>query len=133
MNNFKTLINSAETCIQMMLGRFNFDAMNSASRYFGSIGFVVYVISCAFILVNMFLSILNESFTRVRLDISLQSNEHEIVDFMVHRFKVRTFLFVCVRNVSFFNVVFTFILYIPDRSHPDQTTICIRTAIRMII
>ena len=35
----------------------------------------------------MFLTILNESFATVRNDIDKQSNEHELVEFMVGRFK----------------------------------------------
>ena len=35
----------------------------------------------------MFLSIINDAFTEVRSDVDKQSNEYEIVDFMIHRLK----------------------------------------------
>ncbi|PIK42301.1 putative polycystic kidney disease protein 1-like 2-like [Apostichopus japonicus] len=40
-----------------------------------------------FILVNMFLTIINEAFSNVKRDISKQSNDYEVVDFMVYRLK----------------------------------------------
>ena len=35
----------------------------------------------------MFLTILNESFAAVRADIAKQSNEHEMVEFIIQRFR----------------------------------------------
>lgn len=40
-----------------------------------------------YILINMFLTILNEAFAKVRSEVEEQSNEHELVEFMVQRFK----------------------------------------------
>ena len=42
-----------------------------------------FVVSVTFVIVNMFVSILNETFGAVRADINKQSNDYEIVDFML--------------------------------------------------
>jgi lipoate-protein ligase A len=46
-----------------------------------------FVVGVTFIVVNMFVSILNETFATVREDLSKQPNEHEIISFMISRFK----------------------------------------------
>ena len=85
--NFKTFVTSAETCLQMLVGKFDFHAMHMASPLLGPIVFFLYVLSVYFILINMFLTILNEAFTRVRRDVALQSNDYEMVDFVMRRFQ----------------------------------------------
>ncbi|CAD5112526.1 DgyrCDS1737 [Dimorphilus gyrociliatus] len=90
MQTFATVIKSAETCLQMLLGRFNFNAMQEASPLLGPVFFFFYVITVAYILINMFLVILNESFSQVRRDLSKQSNDYELVEFMIRRLKTWT-------------------------------------------
>ena len=85
--NFKTIVTSAETCLQMLVGKFDFYAMQAASPVLGPVFFFLYVLSVYYILVNMFLTILNEAFARVRRDVALQSNDYEIVDFVLRRFR----------------------------------------------
>ena len=46
-----------------------------------------FVVSVTFVIVNMFVSILNETFGAVRADINKQSNDYEIIDFMISRFR----------------------------------------------
>jgi len=69
----------------MILGRFNFFAMKTASFVLGPILFFVYVVSVGYILINMFLTILGDAFSAVRSDINQQSNDYEIVDFIIDR------------------------------------------------
>ena len=38
-----------------------------------------------FVMLNMFVTIINESFAMVQMDISKQSNDYEIVDFLLLR------------------------------------------------
>jgi hypothetical protein len=86
LTNFSNIIYAAETCMQMLIGKFNFNAMQGASPVLGPLFFFCYVVTVYYILINMFLTILNDSFACVRRDIELQSNEHEMVDFIVKRF-----------------------------------------------
>ena len=88
--NFSSFIVAAETCMQMMLGRFDFYEMQQASQWLGPIFFLTYVVAVAYILINMFLSIINESFASVRDDLTKQSNDYEMVDFIVRRLKTLT-------------------------------------------
>jgi len=49
--------------------------------------FLLYMVVVFFVLLAMFVTIISESFTAVCNDVSKQSNEYEMVDFMVGRFK----------------------------------------------
>jgi len=49
--------------------------------------FFLYMIVVFFILLTMFVTIIIEAFSAVRDDISKQSNEHEMVDFIIMKFK----------------------------------------------
>lgn len=88
--NFSSFLVSVETCMQMMLGRFDFYDMQMASPWLGPAFFFSYVVAVAFILINMFLTIINESFASVREDVSKQMNDHEMVDFIIRRLKLWT-------------------------------------------
>jgi len=87
LDGFKTFIHASETCLQMILGRFNFFAMKGASPVVGPMFFFIYVITVGYILINMFITILNESFASVRHDVSKQNNDYEMVEFIMTRFK----------------------------------------------
>lgn len=86
MFQFVTFLRSTETCFAMMLGRFDFQAMTS-SNPLSPIFFLLFMVVNMFILMNMGLSILNESFTAVKSDISKQENDFEIVDYILDKFK----------------------------------------------
>ena len=85
LDDFRTIVHAAETCLQMILGRFNFFAMKDASSVLGPMFFFIYVISVGYILINMFITILNESFTAVRADINKQRNDYEMVEFITNK------------------------------------------------
>ena len=50
--------------------------------------FFLFILVVYLVLVNMFITILNESIAVVTNDLSLQSNEYEMVDFIMSRFKM---------------------------------------------
>lgn len=87
MEGFGTILRSATTLMDTILGKFQLKEMTQANRIIGPIFFYFYTVIMVFILVNMFLSIINDSFAEVSRDVNKQSNEYEIVDFMVHRLK----------------------------------------------
>ncbi|XP_067929649.1 uncharacterized protein [Watersipora subatra] len=86
MDEFATFIKSWETCFAMMLGRFEFKEMTRSNKY-SPIFFIVFMIVNLFILLNMALSIIIESFTVVKNDADKQRNEYEIVEYIFNRFK----------------------------------------------
>ncbi|ESO89018.1 hypothetical protein LOTGIDRAFT_228960 [Lottia gigantea] len=84
---FQTFINSMESGVLMMMGKFDIYSMAMVEPVLTQIFVFFFVVTITFILVNMFLSILNETFGAVREDINKVNNDYEIVDFMVGRFK----------------------------------------------
>ncbi|GAB1597495.1 polycystic kidney disease protein 1-like 2 [Argonauta hians] len=90
MKNFSNFITSSETGFLMIIGSFDFDTMKLIQPMLSPIIFFLFNITISYVLVNMFISILNEAFASVKEDIKKQNNEHEIVNFMVGRFKLWT-------------------------------------------
>ncbi|XP_030847438.1 polycystin-2-like [Strongylocentrotus purpuratus] len=84
---FSTFGSTIVTLFSTMLGKFKFAEMVQTSRHLGPLFFFCYVIIVIFICLNMFLSIINEAFTRVRQENAKSGNELEIIDFMMGRFK----------------------------------------------
>lgn len=87
LTDFMNIISSMETLLVMLLNKFDFVAFKGADGLFGPIFFIVYTIMVVFILINMMLTIIMETFSSVKRDIAKQSNDYEIVDFMIGRFK----------------------------------------------
>ena len=73
--------------MSLTLGSFHFNALTDSSRILGPIFFFGYVVCVYFVLMNVFIGILNDAFVEVANDSSVQSNEHEILDFIFHTFK----------------------------------------------
>ena len=86
--NYSTLIYTAETLLSMTLGKFDFYILQRTRPDIGPFLFFLYICSITFILLNMFVSILNESFSSVQQNLVLQSNDHEILDFMIYKLRV---------------------------------------------
>ncbi|XP_077979562.1 polycystin-1-like [Glandiceps talaboti] len=87
LKDFSTIVLTIESLFSTLLGKFEFEDMVMASRYLGPIFFFHYVIIVMFVMLNMFLSIINEGFSRAKANNDRLKNELEIVDFMIDRFK----------------------------------------------
>lgn len=83
-SSFSTTLGSV---MSLTLGSFQFHALADSSRILGPIFFLGYVVCVYFVLVNVFVGILNDALVEVANDSAVQSNEHEILDFMFHTFK----------------------------------------------
>ncbi|XP_070582204.1 polycystin family receptor for egg jelly-like isoform X2 [Ptychodera flava] len=81
---FASFISSLETLLQTFIGKFYLEDLSES--IIGPLYFVLFSIICFFILLNMLVSIVVDAFTQVRQDASKQSNDYEIVDFMILRF-----------------------------------------------
>lgn len=88
--SFSTFITAVESGVVMMMGKFEIYKMLAVNPILTQVSLFLYVVAITFIVVNMFLSILNETFSAVRLDIDKQNNDYEIVQFMIGRFKLWT-------------------------------------------
>ena len=86
MLQFVTFWRSWMTSFAMMLGRFDFQRM-TRSNSLSPIFFILFMVVNMFILLNMLLSIVIESFTAVKNEAAEKKNDHEIIEFLLNRFK----------------------------------------------
>ena len=87
MKDFGSFVNSAETTFGMITGKFDFDSMVRASPVLGPVAFFVFVLIASIVLLNIFLTLIISAFETVKHDVMKQSNEYEIVDFMMKKMK----------------------------------------------
>ncbi|XP_072334894.1 polycystin-2-like protein 1 [Scyliorhinus torazame] len=80
--NFSTFLKCIFTQFRIILGDFNYDEIDNANRILGPIYFVTYVFFVFFVLLNMFLAIINDTYSEVKADLSVQKNELQITDFI---------------------------------------------------
>jgi len=86
-DDYATFPSTLGSMMSLTLGNFDFHALQESSRIIGPLFFFSYVVSVFFVLTNVFIGILNDALSEVANDVSIQSNEHEILDFMFHTFK----------------------------------------------
>ncbi|ESP04059.1 hypothetical protein LOTGIDRAFT_110316, partial [Lottia gigantea] len=87
MATYNSLIGAAESMFAFALGSFDFESMADTQRILGPIFFFLFIGVVYIGLMSIFLTIIGEAFTRVKEDVTLRTNEYEIVDFMWKRFK----------------------------------------------
>ncbi|CAM1312882.1 PKD2 (predicted) [Pycnogonum litorale] len=84
--DFSTFMNAVFTLLRLILGDFNFHAIENANRILGPIYFICYVFFVFFVLLNMFLAIINDTYSEVKAEIALAKNEFEIADYFQRGF-----------------------------------------------
>ena len=88
MFNYRSVLSSLTSLLSLMLGRTAYFEMRDTNRILGPLFFFGFMFMMSFVLINMFLSIVVDSFLVVKHDNDKQSNEYEIVDFIIERFKL---------------------------------------------
>ncbi|RWS03638.1 polycystin-2-like protein, partial [Dinothrombium tinctorium] len=68
------------TLLRLILGDFNFHQLEAANRVLGPIYFLSYIFFVFFVLMNMFLAIINDSYAEVKSELSDQ-DEFQIMDY----------------------------------------------------
>lgn len=86
--NYRNIMASLTSLLSVMLGRTTFFDMRETNRILGPIFFFSFMFIMSFVLINMFVSIVIDAFWVVKHDNDKQSNEYEIVDFIIERFKL---------------------------------------------
>lgn len=86
--NYRSIMASLTSLLSLMLGRTAYFEMRDTNRVLGPLFFFGFMFMMSFVLINMFLSIVVDSFIVVKHDNDKQSNEYEIVDFIIERFKL---------------------------------------------
>uniref|UniRef100_UPI00358FF19E polycystin-2-like protein 1 n=1 Tax=Myxine glutinosa TaxID=7769 RepID=UPI00358FF19E len=78
--DFSTFSNCIFTQFRIILGDFDFPAIENANRILGPIYFTTYVFFVFFVLLNMFLAIINDTYSEVKEDLSKKKSEFELSD-----------------------------------------------------
>ncbi|KAJ0004973.1 hypothetical protein NQD34_011187, partial [Periophthalmus magnuspinnatus] len=78
--SFSTFVKCIFTQFRIILGDFDYDAIDRANRVLGPIYFVTYVFFVFFVLLNMFLAIINDTYSEVKEELSSQTDELQITD-----------------------------------------------------
>ena len=86
LTDYKSFITASESVLSLLLGTFDFSEISSTNRILGPIWFFLIMMFGVMYLVNVFLSIIMETYASVKDDLSRQSQEYELVDFMVQKF-----------------------------------------------
>lgn len=79
--DFSTFEDAIFTLFRIILGDFDFHALEAANRVLGPIFFITYVFFVFFVLLNMFLAIINDTYAEVKSNIASQKSEFEIGDY----------------------------------------------------
>jgi polycystin 2 len=80
--DYSTFDSAIFTLLRTILGDFDFNSMEKANRILGPIFFLCYVFFVFFVLLNMFLAIINDTYSEVKAEIAAQRNEFELGDYM---------------------------------------------------
>jgi hypothetical protein len=83
---FHTFEDSVFTLFRIILGDFDFYALKQSHRVFGPIYFITYVFFVFFILINVFLAIINDSYTKVKEDLDRGEKSFEVAEYLSHMF-----------------------------------------------
>ncbi|NXF48059.1 PK2L2 protein, partial [Oceanites oceanicus] len=72
---FSTFQNCIFTQFRIVLGDFNFETIEAANRILGPIYFITFVFFVFFILLNMFLAIINDTYSEVKADFEVMPSQ----------------------------------------------------------
>ncbi|XP_066304092.1 polycystin-2-like protein 1 isoform X2 [Branchiostoma lanceolatum] len=79
--DFSTFPDAIFTLFRIILGDFDFNALEEANRVLGPMFFITYILLVFFVLLNMFLAIINDTYSEVKEEIAQQKSEFEIGDY----------------------------------------------------
>ncbi|XP_070834158.1 polycystin-2-like protein 1 [Chaetodon trifascialis] len=88
--SFSTFVKCIFTQFRIILGDFDYNAIDRANRVLGPIYFVTYVFFVFFVLLNMFLAIINDTYSEVKEELSSQKDELQITD-LIKQSYMKTF------------------------------------------
>lgn len=83
LDQFKNIFHSIYTLFRVILGDFDFHALESSNRILGPIYFITYVFVVFFILLNMFIAIISDTYSEVKAELSVPGeNRFPVSDYM---------------------------------------------------
>ncbi|XP_065671429.1 uncharacterized protein LOC100203937 isoform X14 [Hydra vulgaris] len=87
LDGYQTYLQTISSVIFLLLGKFSYYGFVNASPVLGPLFFLGFNIFMIWILMNMFISILNDCWIFVHLNKDFQNNDYEMVDYFLTRFK----------------------------------------------
>jgi hypothetical protein len=83
-----SLLNTCQMLFEMMVLKFNVTQLREADAFLGPFCFTLFIFFVVFICMNMFISIISNSFRTLRKNLAQTLNEdHDIFAFIFHKFK----------------------------------------------
>ncbi|TRY80381.1 hypothetical protein TCAL_04863 [Tigriopus californicus] len=79
--DFRSFIDSVFTLFRMILGDFNFRDIEKANAFLGPVYFLSYIFFVFFVLLNMFLAIINDTYGEVKADLKTKKPDFQMSDF----------------------------------------------------
>ncbi|KAL2083633.1 hypothetical protein ACEWY4_021406 [Coilia grayii] len=89
--SFSTFNKCIFTQFRIILGDFDYDGIERANRVLGPIYFFTYVFFVFFVLLNMFLAIINDTYSEVKEELASQTDEVQITDIIKQSY-MKTFM-----------------------------------------
>ncbi|KAK0398464.1 hypothetical protein QR680_002599 [Steinernema hermaphroditum] len=83
---YSTLYNACFTLLRTILGDFDFSGLSRANRVLGPTFFLTYIFLVFFVLLNMFLAIINDAYSEVKSEFKSKGSEFEVQDYVAQRF-----------------------------------------------
>ncbi|XP_047139597.1 polycystin-1-like protein 2 isoform X2 [Hydra vulgaris] len=87
LDGYQTYLGTISSVISLFLGKFSFYTFVNASPVLGPLFFLGFNIFMIWVLMSMFISILNDSLVCVHLNKDFQNNDYEMLDYFLTRFK----------------------------------------------
>ncbi|XP_065639762.1 uncharacterized protein LOC100197148 isoform X3 [Hydra vulgaris] len=87
LEGYQTYLGTISSVISLFLGKFSFYTFVNASPVLGPLFFLGFNIFMIWILMSMFISILNDSLVCVHSNKDFQNNDYEMLDYFLTRFK----------------------------------------------
>jgi len=84
---YRDYLKTTASIISLLLGKFSYYQFESTNRILGPIFFFAFNVMVNWIIMNMLISILTDVFAEVQAELLAQSNDYEIVDFVIGHFK----------------------------------------------
>ena len=84
---YRSFLTTIETLFSAVMGGFDFETVQANNRLLGPVIFFSFQMVMVMILMNVFLTILMDSFAEVQADEHLKSKDYEVVEYMLRQFK----------------------------------------------
>ena len=101
--SYNTIINTLGTLFLILLGEFDYAEMNSVSRLWAIIFFIIFVLFMFFVVLNIFLAILNDAYTVVHTQNIWEELEKRKPLSLREKFEVRRAMWRERRNIARIN------------------------------